>query len=477
MGISTTGIGSGLQVESIVSQLVALEKKPLTALQTQAATIQSRISTYSQIKSLVSTFSDAAAKLTRDSTWGALSATSTQPTAVTPSITGLASASAFGMEVQKLARSQSTSSTAVTQDTAIGSGTLNIQLGTWNSDMTAFDSGSNPTVSVSITAGADTLTSIASKINEADAGVVATVLRDTTGERLLVQSKATGETSGFRIQVSDDDGGDGDSTGLSSLAFDPATGVFGMADNTYQKAQNTEATINGITVTSATNTIKDAVPGVQLLVSQVTTSPVTVTIAPDTASVKKNLQDFVAAYNALNDALSSATKYDPDTKTAGVLQGDSTTLGLQNMFRSVMGSSAVAGAFSTLSEIGIQTLRGGNLSLDTSKLDKALLSANDVKALFATDNSNAQTNGLAVKLKSITTDMLAFSGSLNNKADALSDSAKRNTSEQDKVNARAAVVEARLRKQYSALDTKMGSLTALNSYISQQVSQWNKSSG
>lgn len=476
MGLSSAGIGSGLDVETIVSKLVALEKQPLTKLQTVASSIQSKISIFSQVKSLMSTLSDAASKLSQNSAWSAMTAASSNVGAVQVSVSGAASATSFSVGVSQLARAQSVASATLGAVGApVGGGSLSIQLGTWSGAGTSFNAGAAAAVPVQIDA-ADSLATVASKINDAKAGVTATVLRDVNGERLLVRSDSTGEASGFRIQVAEDAA----SPGLSRLSFDPEFSAgLGMAATTPQYGQNAKASINGIAVESATNTFTDTIPGLSFTASQVTTAPVDVTVSADTAAMKKSIQDFVTAYNAVNDLLSASTKYDEATKKAGALQGDSTTVGLQNALRSVMGATATgAGAFQRLADIGIDMKRGGKLEVSESKLDAALKNPLALKAMFANSaGAGADANGLAVKVKAFASQMLSFEGLLENKASALGASVKRNTSDQERVNDRAAVVEKRLRAQYTALDAKMGSLTALNSYIAQQVTQWNKTSG
>lgn len=475
MAVSSIGIGSGLDVNGIVSQMVALEKRPLVQLQTQAASIQTRLSTYSQIKSLMSTLGDAAAKLTRDGSWNSMAISSSNAEAVSATVTGIASASSFGISVQQLARAQSVASTAVPKDAPVGGGVLAIQLGAWSTvgGVTEFTPAVDAAVKpVTINAG-DSLTTIATKINDSGAGVTATVMRDASGERLLIRSAKTGEEQGFRIQVTEDPG----SPGLSALSFDPkdAAGV-GMAANAVQYGQNAKAKLNGIDISSSTNTFAETVPGLSITVSKVTADDVNLQVAQDTAAMKKNIQDFVDAYNAVNDLLGSSTKYDSETKVAGVLQGDSTAVGLQGALRMLtMGAAGSDGAFQRLSDVGISMQRGGKLTVDTSKLDKALKDPVSLKALFATPATAGQGGGIGVQFKNFTSGLLSFDGLMNNKTDALSASAKRNTSEQDKVNERAAIVEKRLRAQYSALDTKMASLTSLSGYISQQVSSWNRS--
>ena len=476
MGLSSTGIGSQLPVEEIVSKLVALEKQPLVSLTKAESSMQTQLSVFSQVKSLTSTLSDSAAKLAKSSAWDGMLASSSNSAAVSVNVSGTTSATSFGIGVQQLARGQSVASSVMggLPGAPVGAGSMSIQLGKWNG--AAFEPGTEAAKNVSVDA-TDSLSDIASKINGANAGVTATVLRDASGERLLMRSSTTGEESGFRIQVAEDAG----ASGLSRLSFDPkdAAGI-GMAANTAQYGQNAKATINGIEVQSKTNTFTDTIPGLSFTASQVTTAPVEVSVAADTQGMKKNIQDFVNAYNALNDLLSKSTAYDAETKTAGALQGDSTSVGLQNAMRSVIASTAEgAGAFTRLADIGIDIKKGGKLEVSATKLDEALKDPAALKAMFATSTGGAGSaaDGLAVKVKNLTAKMLGFEGLISNKSDAINASLKRNSSDQDKVNARAAMFETRLRAQYMALDVKMGSLNGLSAYIGQQVSQWNSSGG
>ncbi|PHM20007.1 MAG: hypothetical protein CK604_10380 [Curvibacter sp. PD_MW3] len=476
MSISSIGIGSGIDVESIISKMTALEQQPLSKLISKASQIQTQVSVVGQIKSQVAALSASASTLAKASSWTGVTVKSSNESAVTGSVSGAASATAFSVEVQQMAAAQSTASNAVTVDSAIGTGTLNIDIGTWNySGTPAFTAGSASTISVTIGAGEDTLTKIAAKINAASAGVTATVLRDASGERLLMRSNSTGEATGFRIQATgDSDGNNADSAGLSRLAFDPANGSFGMAANTYQKGLNTKATINGIAVQSANNTLADAVPGLTLNFAAVTTAPVTVTVANDTATIKKNIQDFVASYNSLSKTLTEATKYDEASKTAGTMQGDSVIVGLQNAMRRLLGTSSTGSSFSRLADIGLDIQRGGLMTLSSSKLDTAMKDPTNLAALFTADNTGTATDGFGLKIKAFADGLLATGGTVTTKSDALQSELKNNSKDQAKVGDRVTLLEKRLRAQYSALDTKMAGLSALNTYINQQVAQWNK---
>jgi flagellar hook-associated protein 2 len=483
MAISSAGIGSGLDVNSIVSQLKAIELAPLRVLQTKAANIQTRISAVGQIKSQISALSDAAFKLTLDSSWDSTTVASSNITAVTGTITGIAAATSFSVSVSQLAKAQSTSSTAVAANANLGTGTLTIDLGTWDFGTDLVPTippvfgAPTKTVTVSVGSGEDTLAAIAKKINDASAGVTATVLKDASGERLLVRSKTTGEPSGFRITVADDDTVNTDNAGLSRLAFDPGTGNFGLAANSYQKAQNTLAKVNGIDVTSTTTSLENAVSGLTLNFGAVTTSAVEIAVTPDRGGITKNIQDFVAAYNAINKTLTEATKYDDTSKTAGILQGDTVAVGLKNALISVLGSSSVGSTLTRLSEVGIDLQIGGALTVSGSKLSTALADIDSVKKLFKTNNENSATNGIALKVKDFSRALLSTDGLVTNKTTALEKEVSRNSLEQAKINSRADAVEKRLKKQYASLDVQIANLNSLNGFVTQQVAQWNKRTG
>ncbi|KRC08626.1 hypothetical protein ASE11_22955 [Hydrogenophaga sp. Root209] len=473
MAISSPGLASGIDIKGIVSQLVALERAPLVPLQQQAASFQSKLSIYGTIKSMVAGLGDAAAKLSDPKAWDLVKGGSTAPDKVGITVAAGTSPTSMSVEVQSLAKAQSNASTAIPIGSTVGSGTLNIQLGSWATG--DFVAGSGTAIDLSVTAD-DTLSTIASKMNAANAGISATVLRDASGERLLVRSKDTGADLGFRIQATDDDGVNTDAAGLSRLAYDKVAGSFhGMALS--QAGANAQATVNNVPISSASNTVKDALPGITLNLSQVTTTPVELTVINDKEGMRKNIQGFVDAYNAINSMLATATKYDPDTKVAGSLQGDSTAVGLQNALRGMMRSITPGGTFTRLLDIGIEIKNGGTMSVDASKLDTALSDPTGLKALFTTKSSNPASQGFGLKMDAFADGLLAANGLVTGRADALKNSVTRNTKEQDKVADRAARAEVRLLAQYNAMDAAVGRLNGLSAFVNQQVTLWNKNSG
>lgn len=486
MGISSLGIGSGgLDTRSIVDKLVALEQRPLQQLQVKASGLNARLSAYGQLKSQISNLQDQAAKLAAASNWEAMSVTSSNAGAIVGTATSVAAVTAFSMEVSQLAKAQSAGSAVFAAGSPVGTGVLKIQLGTWTKGdfspdvadgIAEFAPGAGSEVSIDITAADDTLAKVAAKINAANAGVSATVLRDASGERLLVRSSATGEASGFRIQAVDDDTNNTDDAGLSRLAFDPQNATAGLA--LTQVAQDTKATINGVAVASSNTTFADAIEGITLTVAQVTTAPVEVSIKRDTAGARSSITNFVESYNALSNALATMTRYNPADKSAGTLQGDSTAVNLQAALRQLVGGMGAPGSeFGRLSDIGVQFQADGTLKVDATQLDAAMAKPDALKAFFSADEVGTTSDGMALRIKDFAAGMLGSDGVFDTKTKSIQGAVKRNTEDQERVAERASRLETRLLAQYTRLDTNLGKLNALNSYISQQVSQWNKSSG
>jgi len=469
MTISSVGLGSGLPVASIVSQLVAIEKQPLQQLQTTAAKFQTQLSLYGTVKSQVSALGDAAALLAGASGWNTQKATSSNATAVGVTLGTTAASAALTVSVQQLAQAQSVTSAGVTSGAAAGAtGTLTLQLGTWTG--ASFAPGASPGINVTVDA-ADTVSMIASKINSANAGVTATVLNDGKNDRLVVRSSSTGAAAGFNIAATSGN------AALSTFEFTNSTATAPTTAGMFMGQSGLDANlkINGVALTSATNNMTNVIPGVSLQLLQTTTAQVDITVANDLTVSQKNIQSFVDAYNSLNQTLANSTAYSAATKTGGPLQGDSTTLGLQSALRSMLGSSSAGSTFTRLSDVGLERQTDGSLKINQVKLTSAMQNMGNLQNLFTTNNSNPSTDGFGLKVRDFARAMVAFDGRVTNKSAALQGSITRNSKDQDRVSARAAVVEAQLNKQYSALDAQMATLNGLNSYVTAQLAQWNKS--
>mgnify|MGYP003641025098 CR=1 FL=1 len=466
--ISSPGIGSGLDIKSIVSQLVALEKQPLTQLQVQAATVQTRISVFGQIKSLVSTLSDAATRLGSLTTFNAVTAASSNNDTVSATAIGGTAVNSFSVKVENLAKAQATASAALLPvGGALGAGTLRLQLGEWTivpSSFTPQSGGGQVDIDVSAT---DTVSDVASKINGAGAGVTATVLNDASGERLLLRSNSTGVAAGFELSiVSDADGEPADAAGLSRL----------VNGSSIQHAEDARMLINTIPVTSSTNKFENVVSGVTLTAKAVSADAAEVTVTKDRSALTQAIDSFVSAYNAVNQAINEQTKYDPSSKQAGLLQGDATAIGLQNALRGILQSATSGSAYERLADVGITQQLGGDLAVDSTKLEAAINNGDELKNLLRIDNGNALTNGVASKFSAFAKGLLATDGLFSSKDASLKRSLELNADDQARLNDKVARVEAALNRRYSALDVQLSSLNALNAYVTQQVTLWNQSS-
>ena len=474
--ISSPGIGSGLDVNSIITQLMAIERRPLDMLVAKSSSIQAQISEYGKLKSAMSALRDASLKLSDASTWGASTGTSSDSASVGVIVKSGAAVGRYAVEVQALARAQSLASGVYASSAALpGAGTLRIETGTWGPGQASFTPGATAAVDIAIEA-TDTLAQVRDKINAAGAGVTATILTDASGSRLMLQSSATGAANAFRTTVTDDDGGDADAAGLSAFAFDPSAGAGVMTQ--AAAAADAAATFNGLAITSASNTLTDLIDGVTLTLGKVTTAPVEIGVAQDNEALKGDVQAFVDAYNALAKLIGGQVKYDATSKTSGPLQGESAAVGIQRQLRALVGtSSGASSVFTRLSDVGLELQKDGSLAVDAGKLDAALAKLPEMKKFFANDDLLVPANdGIARQFRALGDAMLSVDGVITTRSDGLAKRIEMNEDQQASLEVRLAQTEQRLRAQYTALDTKLGQLSAISAYVSQQMAVFTNSS-
>ena len=474
--ISSAGVGSGLDVETIVAKLVSLERTPITQLETEKKKLDADLSAYGKVQSYMSTLRDAARKLTDATSWKAVTAASADASAVGVTAGSGAVASSYDVNVTRLASAQQLASSAYASSTAVvGEGSLTIELGTWTADQTGFTPKAGATAAtITIDAGS-TLEQVRDAINGAGAGVSASIVKDASGARLTLRSATTGAENGFRVSVADADANDTDAAGLSALAYDPMAGVNRMTRN--QAAANAELTINGLAISSTTNTLTDVMDGLTLTLGKVTTAPVAVTVATDTATIKKNLTDFASAYNDVVKYLRDQTKYNEGNKSAGELQGDRSAVMMLSQLRSLAGASTGASSiFARLSSLGFDPQSDGSLKTNSTKLDAAMGNLAELRKAFANvDDAVPANRGLGVQMRQFVDGLLADDGALDNRQESLRASIARNDKRQDQLELRVTAFEKRVRAQYTALDASMGQMSGLSSYLSQQIAQFNKS--
>ena len=482
--ISSAGIGSGLDVNSIISSLMGVESQPLTLLQNQAQTVNTEISAVGQIQSLTSTLGDKADALASSTLWSQTTSSSADPSTVTADTSsGNAPAGDYSVSVQQMAQGQTvTSGTFASSGATLSSGTLTIQLGTWAAGPppTFANQANSSPASITIGAGDTSLSSIKDKINEANAGVTASIISDANGARLSLRSTATGAANGFKISATEDTDNGNPATGLSALNYDPTGTTSQLSLN--QTAVNALATVNGISVESASNKLSNISDGLSLTLMRVNSSPVDVTVATDTASMQKAITDFVSAYTALNANIHDATKYDTSTVAAagtsrkdGPLEGDPSIIGFQNQLRGILNTTSTTSTmYARLSDIGITIQPDGSLATNSTKLNAAMTHPDELQKLFATQGSTNASTGVAVRFSNLAQAALAPDGALASRSSGLKGELSRNSKQQDDMQTHLDAEQARLTAQYQALDTTMAKMNALGSYVSQQVTMMEK---
>lgn len=475
--ISSIGLGANIDAESIITQLLTLEKQPITKVESENTKLNTKLSTWGRIQSGFSALESAATALTRDGFWSATTATTSDATAVSVTTGTDSPAGAYSVQVQQLAQSQYiTSGAYAAKDTVVGEGTLRIELGTFTANPTAppaatFAAKAAATaVDIEIGPGDNTLEKIRDRINSANAGVTASLVNDATGTRLVLRG-SSGKENAFRVSVTESG-----AAGLSALAYDPSADITTMTES--QKASDARATINGVQVTSASNTLTNVIDGLSLKLGKVTTSPVDVNVDRDNTSIRTGIDNFVKAYNDLVGLIRVQTLYDEASKTAGPLQGDSAANGLMRQLRSLAVSSTTGSSvFDRLSSVGLEMNKDGTFTTNSTKLTSAMGNLTELKKLFATDNeSDVNQQGLAVRFKNLASQVTDSDGAISSRTDGIKSTIERNEDKIERLEDRITRVEARLRAQYTALDQSMAKLNGLSTYVSAQLAALSDSS-
>jgi flagellar hook-associated protein 2 len=396
VAVSSTGTGSVIDVASIVSQLMQVESRPLNVLAQKESSYQAKLSAFGALSGALSSFQTTLSGLSDMSKFQQLNSTSSDATIATATTSKSAAASNYSLNLTALAQQQSLASAgAASSSSAIGSGTtttITFQFGTISGGTLAngaysgasfTENPDQPSGSITIDDSNNSLQGIRDAINKAGLGVTATIVADgsATPNRLVLTSDKTGAASSMKISV--DTAGDAALKNL--LAYDPDASTGGVQKlSQTSAAQNAQMTLNGIAITSATNTITGAIEGVTLTAAKIGST--NISIARDTNAVEKNVNAFVKSYNDLTATLKSLTAYNPTTKTGGPLVGDSTVRTVQTALQKMFSSppAGLEGPLTQLSQIGVSFQKDGTLAVDSTKLQKAVASNfDDIGKLFA----------------------------------------------------------------------------------------------
>lgn len=388
-GINVPGVGSGLDVKKLVNQLVEAEGAPVKSrLNRKEAEIQSDISALGKFRSAIADFKSSLKGLRQPQDLQRVMAQSSNEEAVEVSASSEAAPGNYEISVKQLAQAHRLSSESFESDLApVGTGTLTFQLGRYADEGQKFIPKADASVkTVEINQENSSLRGIVEAVNSAAVGVRASMINDGTGTRIVFTSEGTGEDNAIRLLSSDNDGNDSDELGLSRLRYDPvrrSQGAGGQgettgsgASNLFETAgaRNAELSIDGIAITSGSNTVGEAIKGLTLTLHEPTSSPVHITSELDKNGIVESVKGFVGKYNELMGVIQSLTGVDSQSGEAGPLAGDASIRSISSQLR-----RAITSAFGdvnenivSLSSMGIDTQRNGSLQIDEGELNKAI---------------------------------------------------------------------------------------------------------
>ena len=465
----TASTSTALDVPTLVSQLMAVERRPIDKLNARISSYQAKISSFGTLSSLVSSFQSASKTLS----------TSLQKLTATPSDPGVLSATAgstavpgtYAVNVSKLAQSQNLLAAGQTSSTAtIGNGTATtvtfdfgtIGGGTLTNGIysgATFTSKGSGTASITIDSTNNTLEGIRDAINTAAMGVTATIVNDGSGTpyRLALSSTSSGVSNSLKITTSG-----GDSSIGSLLGYDPA-GTQNLTQTLA--AQNADLTVNGIAITSASNTVSGAIQGVTLTLKNTTTTAASLTVARDTSAIDTAASGFVDAYNALASQIKSRFAYGTNTTAGGALAGDGTLRVMQDQLRDIFNTPASGGTLTSLAEVGIAFQKDGSLLLDSSKLDSAMAANfSDVANLLSSST------GFATRLEDWAKSALAAGGLIDTRTQSLNQYVKDQNDAVDRLENRMTALQKKYTAEYTNLNLMLSRMNATSTYLTQQLS-------
>jgi len=440
--LTSMGVGSGLDVASLVEKLVAARKAPQqNRISNQAAAANTQLSALGQVSAALSALQSAMAPLSDGSVFAARTVSTGDSTVLGATTAGTPVDGSYNVVVGPLASALKASSGAfASSTTAVGTGTLTLAVGGQSMSL-ALDSSNN------------SLAAIRDAINQAsdNPGVSATIVTGTDGAHLVLSGTRTGAANGFVVSSS---GGDG---GLAALAYDAAA-PSGNALSVITAAADAQYTIDGVAGHSAGNTVSGAIDGLTLNLVKEGSS--TLTVSSDSSRATSALSNFVNTYNSFVGIYQNLTKYDATSGVAGAMIGDATLNGINGTLSGLVGGTANG---ASLSSLGIALQVDGTLKLDSAKLATALADGGkQAGALFGGDA------GLAAKLNSQLTQWVGSSGVIPNRTSSISQQLKDLTAQQATLDSRMDALTARYQAQFTALDTLMSKLNSTSTYLQQQ---------
>ena len=450
MAVSSIGVGSGLPLQELLKDLRTSESQVLNTISKRQETEQNRLSAYGTIKSAVETLQTSAANLAKPETFGAMKAT-VNGDGLSASVDNTAIAGNYSVKVNTLATAQSlVTSGAASRTTAIGTG-----------GQVSFTLGDGTTKSLDLTGGDTSINGIIAAINgDESLGLQATVINDgdpTNPYRLMLTSTTTGENAAVtKIEVQGN-------TDLANL-LNFQQGVSGTV--TEQAATNAEININGVDITSQTNTIEDVIEGVTLTLN--TADPaktINLSVSRDDSAASKAITNFVNAYNALQGTVRSLTSFNTESQKGSVLTGDAMARRVQEQVRGILNVSSSDGNIRSLSDLGIEfNYQNGELTLDNAKLSEALKNN-----LGDATNFLQGPGGVTERMAQITGDLLGSNGPINSATNGATNTINELKRQYEVTSQRIDERMATYQKQFVALDSMIAQMNSVSSYLTTQL--------
>ncbi|MBW3549862.1 MAG: flagellar filament capping protein FliD [Proteobacteria bacterium] len=442
MSISAGGIGSGLDVASIVQQLVAAERAPAAGrIDRSERRLNAEISAIGTLRSAFDALRSAVEKLSSGDSATARKTTVGSDAGFSASASAGAALGTYQVEVLALATAQKLSSTAYTDSQAVvGTGTLTLTSG-------------ETTLDVVIDETNNTLAGIRDAINAAAGGkgVTATIVNADGGAYLVLGATETGAANALTITAS---GGDG---GLSALSYNPPDAT---TMTVLSAAADAQVKVDGFARTSASNTITDMLEGVTLTLTEAAPGTIQdLTVASDPSVLRGAAKAFVKAYNSALGAIASTTSYNTSTQVAAALNGDSL---VRTTSRDLRGQ--VSNSVADLKTLGITIDVEGKLTMDDAVFDAAL--AEDpatAERLFGSET------GMAAGIETTLARLLDDDGVFDSRSDSHDSRTESISDQRAALDRRMAQVEARYRAQFTALDTLVAQLQSTSSFLAQQL--------
>jgi len=444
--VTSTGLGSGLNVNSIVTSLVSATIQPQQTLLTNTQTSdQATLSALAQVKSSLSSLQSSVDAITSGGALKQLTATTGNSAVFSATAGSGAVAGSYQVQVTQLAQANTIASSAYTSSTAaVGAGTYSISAGSTN-------------FSVTMTA-TNTLADLRDAINSSssNSGVSATIVNGSDGAHLLLSSSQTGTANAVAL------------SSTSSISF-----------STIRAASDAQVSVDGFNYTSSSNIVTGALDGVTLnLASASPGTDISLNVSADQNAAANAIQTFVSAYNSTLSLINQSTAYTPGATSgaagsSGPLLGDLTIQRLSQQLQSIVGNGVTGtGGFNLLSQIGVTEATDGSLSVNSTTLNSALQqNSTAVQNLFSASGS-----GIGSQFDTLLNNYVSTGGTIDSESKGVQSQLDDIASKLSDLTTKQSDLQTRLFAQFNAMDAAVGKYKSIGSFLTTYAASINGTS-